>query len=183
MMTLTDTDSSLERWQSILTRLRHETRALSPDERDWIALRLVRIAEIQERMHQFFLSAGGARTCGECLGECCDRGKNHPTLANLLPYLLEGTNPPEPDFSRPCPYLGEGGCRFEPGRRPFTCVTFLCDEVEARLTPEERLAFYALEKELRRIYLDFDGRYAGSSQRGILIRAERLGDLPFLAPP
>jgi hypothetical protein len=40
--------------------------------------------------------------------------------------------------------------------------------------------FYTLERQLRSLYEEFDGRFSGSSLRGLLIRAERLGERPFL---
>jgi hypothetical protein len=52
--------------------------------------------------------------------------------------------------------------------------------VEDALSPDERAAVYALEAELRSLYLAFDRRYAGSSLRGFLLRAAALADRPFL---
>lgn len=167
-------------WQTMIGRLPGEVAGLSPGERQWLLPRLERIAALQEKIHAFFLEAGGADLCSSCNGECCDRGKNHLTLANILPFFLEGRTPPEPDFSRPCPALGDQGCLYGPGRRPFNCVTFLCEQVEDRLDASTREAFYAAERELRQVYLEMDGRYAGSSMRGIFIRAPRLEGRPFL---
>lgn len=170
-------------WRFILDALSREVAMLSSSEREWLQGRLGRIDSLQERMHALFLEAGGSGICRDCGGYCCDRGKNHLTLANLLPFLLEGGSPPEPDFSRSCPYCGAVGCLYEAGRRPFNCVTFLCDRVEEPLSPSARSDFYALERELRQIYLELDGRYAGSSLRGIFIRAPRLQGRSFLARP
>jgi hypothetical protein len=55
--------------------------------------------------------------------------------------------------------------------------------VEDALDEVGRADFYRLEAQLRQDYEAFDRRYAGSSLRGLLIRAERLGDRPFLARP
>jgi hypothetical protein len=105
------------------------------------------------------------------------------TLVNLLPFLLGGEAPPDPDFSRICPYIDSQGCLLEPARRPFNCVIFLCEEVEATLSPGQRQLFSALEGRLRFLYLEFDRRYAGSSLRGIFIRSQTLAGAPLLCPP
>jgi len=62
-------------------------------------------------------------------------------------------------------------------------VTFLCEAVEDRLDPSSREAFYQHERQLRRLYAEFDRRYAGSGLCGIFIRAESLAGRPFLEAP
>ncbi len=173
-------DFAARQWGRIVETVKTEVAALPLGEKEWMSKMLVRIGEVQQKMHALFASAGGLRLCRSCLGECCGCGKNHLTLANLLTFLLPGEEPPSPDFSRTCPYLGDEGCLFDAARRPYNCVSFLCEPVEGRLSPEERESFYLLERELRSLYLQFDGRYAGSSLRGIFIRAERLS-VPFLS--
>lgn len=175
---MTESDTAL--WQNCLARLKQEMAELPPAERAWISARLLRIGALQEQMHAFFLRAEGAQLCGHCRGGCCERGKYHLTLVNLLPYLLQGTEPPVPDFNQTCPFLGSDGCRLPIAGRPFNCVNFLCEQVEARLSEKERAALQLLERQLRELYLEFDRRYAGSSLRGLLIRAGRLGERPFL---
>ena len=169
-------------WKRIVAGLGKEVLRLPPAERAWIAVRLERIGLLQEELHALFLQADGPGACRRCGGSCCDRGRHHPTLVNLLGYLLAGRRPPRPDFAAPCPFLGETGCLLEPSGRPFNCVTFICDEIEARLYAAEREGFYARERKLRGLYAEFDARYAGSSLRGVLIRASRLGDGDLLAP-
>jgi hypothetical protein len=170
-------------WRRILDGLAAEVAGLNPEERAWLAPRLERIGCLQEELHALFLRAEGPRLCRDCRGSCCDRGRHHTTLVNLLGCLLAGRRPPKPDFGRPCPFLGPAGCLLEPARRPFNCVTFICEGIEERLGPAGRETFYARERELRGVYEEFDRRYAGSSLRGVLIRAERLGGYPLLAPP
>jgi hypothetical protein len=62
-------------------------------------------------------------------------------------------------------------------------VTFLCEEVEDRLDSSSRESFYHHERQLRRLYAEFDRRYAGSGLCGIFIRAESLAGRPFLEAP
>jgi hypothetical protein len=169
-------------WERIVDGLGEEVLRLPPAERAWIAARLERIGRLQEELHALYLQADGPGACSRCGGSCCDRGRHHPTLVNLLRYLLAGRQTPRPDFTRPCPFLGDSGCLLEPSGRPFNCVTFICDDIEDRLDTAGREGFYARERELRGLYEEFDARFAGSSLRGILIRAFRLRGGDLLAP-
>lgn len=170
-------------WHTSLVRIREEFAALEPRQRLWIRERLAEAAGLQSRLHGFFEKASGLQQCTRCQGGCCGCGKNHFTLLNLLALLDAGEEVPEPDFSAPCPFLGSKGCALPPPRRPFNCVTFICDEIEDALCVEDRRDFYAAEKSLRAIYDAFDVRFAGSSLRGLLIRARNLRAQGFLSPP
>lgn len=174
---------SLDRWRKIVSRVANEWASLPDADRSWVFGRLERIARLQRGLHGLFLDADGAQLCRLCQGACCGCGRNHFTLVNLLAYLAVGTVPPEPDYRLGCPFLGARGCRLDEERRPFNCVTFFCETLEARLDRDRLQSFYAKEKALRALHQEFDRRFAGSSLRGILIRAERLGDIPFLCPP
>lgn len=172
-----------QQWRQILGALKEEFARLSVAETAWLTASLAQVADCQSQLHAFFLQAGGAQLCRDCAGDCCGCGKNHLTLVSLLGYLVAGEPVPDPEFFRSCPFLGDSGCRHKVERRPFNCVTFLCGLVEERLTPADRQAFYRLERQLRRLYGEFDRRYAGSGLCGIFIRAETLVGRPFLAPP
>jgi hypothetical protein len=170
-------------WQTIQAALAREVSQLPESERRWMTGRLARIGRLQRCLHRLFLAAGGPQRCQLCQGGCCDCGRNHLTLVNLLPFLLANESPPAADFNRICPFVGEQGCLLEPARRPFNCVIFLCDEVDGALSAAQRQLFSALEGRLRTLYLEFDRRYAGSSLRGIFIRSQALAGAPFLCPP
>jgi hypothetical protein len=170
-------------WRAILARLDREYAGLGPAERQLLAGQLTVVGAIQEAMQALFAAAGGGEVCRDCRGYCCDRAKNHLTLVNLLAYLAAGERPPEPDFALPCPFAGPDGCLHETARRPFNCVTFLCERVEERVDGAALERFYALERQLRLAYEAFDRRFAGSSLRGIFIRAARLGERPLLGAP
>ncbi len=170
------------RWQGYLTAVAAEYAQLSASERSWIDAELARIAALQQQLDDLFRRGDGPAVCRRCHGACCDCGKNHFTLVNLLVFLAADELPPEPDFSCPCPFLGPAGCRLEVSRRPFNCVTFICEAILDPLGDAGYDAFHELEGQLRRCYLNFDQRYAGSSLRGLLIRGERLAGRPFLEP-
>jgi len=169
-------------WQQTVEGLRAELAGISPAERSWITSRLGEVACLQERLHLLFLGADGENLCRSCRGQCCERGRNHLTLVNLLGYLVAEREPPAPDFTLTCPFLGPRGCRIDVGRRPFNCVTFVCDPIEQSLDAAGNENFYALEKELRLGYETFEKRFAGAGLRGLLIRAERLGGAQLLGP-
>jgi hypothetical protein len=84
------------------------------------------------------------------------------------------------DFSASCPLLGSTGCALPAERRPYNCISFLCDRIEGQLQAHEVETFYALERELRDLYLLFAERYAGGSMAGLLLAARRLRGAPFL---
>jgi hypothetical protein len=176
-------DGEQRLWQDTVTRIGTELSRLPSSERGWLERHLVEIGDAQQRLHQLFLLAGGSDLCAACDGACCDCGRNHLTLANLLAILVDGGEPPTPDFTAACPLLGAQGCRLPAAQRPFNCVIFLCDTLEARLSPLELRQFHAVEQTLRRLYRELERRYAGAGLSGLLIRAEGLGDRAFFDRP
>ena len=170
-------------WRQTLAAVRHELTGLAPAERSWLAAHLQAMGALQERLQALFVAAGGPTLCRDCDGACCGCGRNHLTLGNLLAMLLAGDEPPAPDWSAPCPWLGADGCRLGTPRRPFNCVSFICEAVEARLSSQERDSFCALERELRLGYEELARRYLGAGRQGLLLRAERIGAQGFLTRP
>lgn len=168
-----------QRWSGIVNALRREVATLGDAERAWISARLAAIALLQEELHDCVRESGSEALCAICPEHCCGQGKNHPGLPNLLFYLLAGEDLAV-DFTAPCPHLGPRGCHFPPSRRPFNCITFNCERVEARLSAPQQQRLATLETALRALYESFASRYAGASPQGLLIRAETLGDRPFL---
>jgi hypothetical protein len=179
-MTTATEDTRL--WDDLSRRASTEFAALPQAERDWIGGQLARAEGLLEEVHALFLGVDGNALCAACHERCCGHGKYHLTLVNLLFYLARGEAFPPPDFASTCPMLAVDGCRLPAGRRPFNCVTFICDAVEDRLAEGGRERFYCLEGELRQVFASFDRRYAGSSLRGLLNRAERLGNTAIFSP-
>jgi len=171
----------LSLWRQTLARVRRELSQLPGTEKRWLQENLAHIQALQRQIHSYFQAADGDRLCAACSGACCEKGRHHLTLVNLLGFLLADEAPPQPDFTSTCPFLGPTGCRLDIGRRPFNCITFNCELVENALSKKQQDEFYRLEQRLRTCYELFDQRYAGSSLRGLLIRAERLGGGSFLA--
>ncbi len=170
-----------ELWQAGCTALEEDWRRLADEERRWIRARLARIGALQERLQALFAAADGAAHCRLCRGACCDRGKYHVTLANLLALLAAGQAPPPFDAAAPCPMLDGEACRLGAAQRPFNCVTFVCGPVEDALGAAGAAEFYSCEKALRAVYEDFARRYAGGGMNGFLLAAARLAGRSPLA--
>lgn len=52
--------------------------------------------------------------------------------------------------------------------------------IKSSLTAAQVHEFYALEQQLRRLYLEFAERYAGGGMSGLLLQEERLAGGSFL---
>ena len=163
-------------WPALLQRISRELDALSEADRAWLKERLAVIETTQLALDELFCKAGGAESCAGCDGACCGCGRHHITLTNLLAYLLEGENPPAPDFNRTCPYLGDQGCLLPVARRPYNCITFFCETLESSLGPVDREQLRTLDRQLRNEYQRIEKRHPAASLRGLWIALERVGE-------
>ncbi len=168
------------RWQQIIKQVEAEYRLLPVSEQAWIAQQLQQLETVQQRLQQLFEAGNGKQACRDCLGECCAKGHNHMSLANLLGFLQRGERPPEPDFSQTCPFLGGQGCVLAVADRPYNCITFVCDIIENSLTSAQVAEFYSLERQLRSLYQNFAERYVGAGLSGLLLQSERIIGQAFL---
>ncbi len=173
-------EADLALWRGTVARARGELAALPAAEREWLQAQVALIGSLQEELDGWFRAIDGVRICTDCRGGCCSRAKHHVTLTNLLAFLLAGEEPPLPDYSLPCPFLGATGCLFPPARRPFNCIIFFCEELDRQLNGEQRRVLEGIEAQLRRIYQSIAERCPGASLRGLLIGAERVGDATLL---
>jgi hypothetical protein len=164
-------------WEKTILTVQNEWQALAGSEQSWIAQKLNRLMDIQRELHELVAVAEGEEICRECNGGCCGDGLYHPTLVTLLAHLINNQSLPVPDFHQSCPYLGAAGCQFLPVVRPFNCLIFICDKIEARCPEQDVGKMSLLEAELRTIYEAFDNRYTGSSLRGLMNRPLQ-GKLP-----
>ena len=161
------------RWQQIVEQLDRDYRSLPQTEKEHIAELLTEIKCAQQPLDHLFKKADGELVCAACEGACCAKGHNHAGLANVLAYLQQDTLPPQPDFSVTCPWLGPRGCAHDADRRPYNCISFLCDKLEERLDKAEVEEFYRLDRELRKWYQVFSDRYLGGGMTGLLLQSER----------
>lgn len=168
-------------WKRIVDRLFAEYRRKSAAERQMIDDLLDQIEGLQSEIESVFIDAGGASLCSACGGDCCAKGHNHMTLVNLLSFARRDQLPPAADFSSTCPFLGREGCLLATAQRPYNCITFICDRIEAALSPERREYFYELDRKLRTLYLEVLGRYQRATMAGLLIQEDRHQGQPLLA--
>ena len=167
-------------WERTLARCLVELNGLPQSEIAWLKGRLGLIIRLQEELDRLFRTANGPACCASCPERCCGCGRHHFTLTNLLGFLLQGTTPPRPDYSRTCPFAGEAGCDLEVAFRPYNCVSFVCEQVEAGMDDDARSDFSRIEKQLRGAYQALADRYPAASLQGLLIAMERTVDRPLL---
>mgnify|MGYP001813938803 FL=1 len=167
---------SPEDWLALLSKIKADLAALDEADKQWLHGRIAVIEQHQRALDDLFESAGGTSACADCDGACCGCGRHHITLTNLLSYLIEDIDPPSPDFTRTCPYLGENGCRLPVARRPYNCITFFCEQLEENLDDEKRRRLRELDKRLREEYQAVEDRYPAASLRGIWIALGRIDE-------
>jgi len=163
-------------WLTLLAKIKSELAALDEAEKQWLHSRIAIIEKLQLALDDLFKDAGGTRVCADCDGACCGCGRHHITLTNLLCYLIEGEDPPSPDFTKTCPYLGEKGCCLPVARRPYNCITFFCEQLEENLDDQKRHILRELDHRLRKEYQTVADRYPAASLRGIWIALGRIGE-------
>jgi len=113
---------------------------------------------------------GAAGACFSCGGKCCETGKYHFAVIDLLVYLATDGELFDPSFGQAsCPYLGVEGCLMAPAYRPFTCITFHCDRLEGLLSPAEVERLYGLERSLRSHYAMIEELFDSRMAQGLLL--------------
>ncbi|MDY0212243.1 MAG: hypothetical protein RBR06_04505 [Desulfuromonadaceae bacterium] len=166
-------------WETLVNQLQCELSSIDESELQWLQQRISLIQVLQKNLHTLFLQAGGQDICHACSGSCCGDGHNHMTLLNVAAALLK-QQLPQANFSNTCPFLTRTGCSLGVTLRPFNCITFICEQIEAHMNAEQVAEFYRLERTLRTHYTEVDRRYAGSNPRGLLIGVQRLNGSPML---
>lgn len=172
-MTMTPLDpdaAGLQLWHRRVAEISDAWRELPAGCRDALAPRLAEIRRLKERLQQLADGVAAGGICARCGGECCRSGRYHVTVTDVVVYLAAGDAVPEPSF-RPgaCPYLGPAGCIFPPAFRPFNCITFNCDRIEALLAPPDLEAFCRDVASLRTARQAVADLLAGRLRTGILL--------------
>lgn len=134
-------------------------------------------ASIRRKKLEMYSLAGGAaivETCADCRGLCCEKGKYHFSLIDLLMYLSTGKELFTPSFREtPCPFLGGEGCLMDPAYRPFTCITFHCERLEVLLTTADLERMSHLEGLLRVLCRQMEELFGHRLMQGLLLSCER----------
>lgn len=178
---MTTNEKRNQMWRQIVARVMTGYEALAPAEKQWLDQRLDRIEALQIELDRLFRTVEGEQICCRCRGDCCAKGHNHMTLANLAGFARRGQQPPAADFSATCPFLGERGCALPAAVRPYNCVSFICDKIEDAMTAPQRERFYRIEQMLRSHYQDLSKRYRAAAMTGLLIREQRCPGRSFFS--
>jgi len=112
---------------------------------------LEEIMHLKQLLVDLVTVAGSSAICRACGGECCNLGKYHLSVLDILAYRKTGLEPLVPDFSNApaCPYSNASGCLMTAPYRPLTCVIFNCLSIEERLTTAQRRSLDEYESALR----------------------------------
>ncbi|MBW2477392.1 MAG: hypothetical protein JRE63_08740 [Deltaproteobacteria bacterium] len=162
-------------WQTFLEHVRTEFDRLPVIEQRWLEDRVQKIARFQVAIDQLFQAVQGGKICKVCGGACCDSGRHHLSLANLLGLLFANASPPTPDFSRGCPFVGDDGCLLAIPHRPYNCITFFCDSLDNRMTAEQRTLLANHDRALRAEYTAIAQRYEAAGLGRLWLTLNRLG--------
>ncbi len=164
-----------EIWAMGIAALRKEYGSLSPLLKNRLRKTAAAIKSCKQELNLASEGAGAGAICAKCLGECCNRGKNHVTVVDILVYLSYGTELFAPRFEHAvCPYIGECGCLMPPEYRPYNCVTFICESIECGLKPFLKERFYAAERELKSLYEGLEQLFDNKFRYGLLRNVERV---------
>jgi hypothetical protein len=166
------TDQQL--WTAAVQQVTAEYLALPAGLRAKVAGLTAQVRDAKEAFQALASSLGADRVCAACRGGCCGHGKHHFTVVDLLSFLERGEPLITPSFSGgTCPYITVLGCSMPPPLRPFTCIIFLCEELEQRARTEVRSDLAALEERLRRLYGELESLLGNRYMNGLLITYER----------
>jgi hypothetical protein len=163
-----------EVWSRAVDAVGREFAALPGAFLDKIAILVAEMKSLKTALFELTRVLEGEAVCEACNGGCCDSGKYHFTITDLLSYLSDGKKLFTPDFSNGrCPYLGRAGCMMEPEYRPFNCITFNCECLEKLLPQEEVRKFYEMEMELRARYTAMEDLFGNIFAYGLMSNFER----------
>ncbi|MCM2358822.1 MAG: hypothetical protein NDI77_11785 [Geobacteraceae bacterium] len=163
-----------ESWDLAVAAVAGEFAALSPSRRALLAELTLAATACKKELNAVVTAVSAAEICAACGGGCCETGKYHVTVVDLLVYLVEGKELFTPRYDQGmCPYLGAQGCLMAPAYRPYNCVTFNCERVERLLMQAEKERLASLERELRSLYGRFEELCGNRFMGGLLMNCER----------
>lgn len=159
-----------EMWDGAVAVVRGEYQALSGPFKDRLRSIIRKIQLEKSEIYAIPAERGASRVCSGCGGRCCHGGKYHFSAIDLLVFLDTGKELFLPAFGETsCPYLGQGGCLMEPPYRPFACVSFHCERLEALLSMAEVERLYELERKLRGNYADIEALLGTRLTQGLTL--------------
>lgn len=167
-------NSLLNAWGHGVTTVQREYEQQSVETRQRLRELATAIMTGKRNLAELSTVATAAAVCAACRGACCSRGKYHFSVVDLLVYLATGTELFVPDFSQnACPFLGDEACLMPPELRPFTCITFNCEQVEALLPSLEQSRFAEQVEQLRLLYAEVEALFRTRLSGGLLHYSEK----------
>jgi len=166
--------TDLELWERAVSIARVEYETLSAP----VKIQVRGIGEsIRRKKQEMYDLAGGAavaKTCIDCGGLCCEKGKYHFSAIDLLMYLSTGKELFTPLFREiPCPFLAAEGCLMPPAYRPFTCIIFHCERLEVLLSSADLERMCNLEHSLRALCREMEELFGKRLMQGLLLSCGR----------
>lgn len=166
--------SNHDTWGIAIDRATSEFCGLEPSVRVRADDIVREIMVLKADMASLFDGLNSGEVCHLCRGECCQTGCFHFTAVDLLAYLATGRELFVPRFDTgACPYLGDAGCLMEASYRPYNCVTFVCDRIDAGMDPDLRNRFAGLSSALMERYREMEELFANRFVSGILNNGAR----------
>jgi hypothetical protein len=163
-----------ELWDGAVKAARVEFASFSSERKAEVLALALAIQREKRAIAAFGEKISAAVLCAACGGRCCEKGKYHFTALDLLVFFVTGTELFVPSFAGlGCPFLRQGACLMEPAFRPFICVTFHCEVLEARLEPPDLARVYELESLLRNHYERMERLFGKRLGRGLLLSYEQ----------
>jgi hypothetical protein len=163
-----------QQWLAAVRAVADEFADLEPHVRAQVGELAGEIRSRKAQLHALVAEHDIAALCRECGGQCCALGRLHFTVVDLLAFLSAGEPLFTPEFAAPdCPYLRAEACLMTPAFRPYNCVSFICEQVEALLTSAELADFYHQEQVLRRLYRQMEALFGNRFMHGLLVNFER----------
>lgn len=163
-----------ENWQTSVETAREEFRLLTNEQ--LVAVRSLAggVMACKGELTALFDALNGGAVCSLCRGECCRAGRYHFTAVDLLAYLVTSAELFLPRFNNgACPFLGDSGCLMQPLYRPYNCLTFVCDRIDAGMEPCQRGTFSALSERLFGCYREMEAMFHNRFTGGLLNNGER----------
>jgi len=140
---------------------------------------LQRYRKAKEALAAVVAEVDAVSVCRECGGQCCLNGKYRINVLDTLARTAAQIPTAADFFQKPvCPFGTDVGCTMEPGLRPADCVSFICDAIDQKLSPQARSILAAQEQELQEC-IQLASTLAGENLgTPLLLWAEKSGNKP-----
>lgn len=137
-------------WHLSIKRLNSLHTGISVETEPMMAQLLARYRKTKETLDAVIADIDAAAICRECAGQCCLNGKYRINVLDALARIAAQIQTSADFVQKPiCPYGTNAGCTMEAGLRPADCVSFICDAIDQKLSPQARLLIAEQEQILR----------------------------------